>query len=156
MKRFFLAAGVLLAACSTNSKKRSAWIIGSFATGAAIGSSIAPKDERQDMHAVFWGSLAGVGAALITNSIYNDEDQISLLQKDNQKLKAELDLIQAGNKILLDQGKGKFKNPAGEAEVGAQRAHWKIYQLDRWSKEGADRLYHQDKMIEITPIESEK
>lgn len=156
MKRFLWAALALLSACGTNSKKRDTWIVGSFAAGAAIGAASAPKDERQDMHAVYWGALAGVGAALITNSLYNDEDQIGLLQKDNQKLKAELDLIQTGNKILLDQGKGKFKNPVGETELGSKRAHWKIYQLDRWTKEGPDRVYHQDKMIEITPLESEK
>lgn len=140
--------------CATNVQKRNALMAGAFATGAAIGSASAPADERKDLHAVYWGAILGLSAAVIGNSIYNDETDIAMMQKENQKLKAELDLIQTGNKILLDQGKGKFKNPTGETEIQGKRAHWKIFQIDRWSKDGPNRLYHQDKMIEITPLEA--
>jgi hypothetical protein len=144
-----------LVSCATNSQKRNLLTLGAFAAGAAVGAATAPKDERQDLHAVYWGAIAGLGAAVIGNSLYNDEASIELLQKENKKLQAEMDLIQTGNKILLDQGNGKFKNPVGETEFQGKKAHWKMYQVDRWSKEGNGRLYHQDRMIEILP-EGEK
>lgn len=147
---FLLAA--LLPACATNNQKRLALAGTSFAVGTAIGAASAPADERKELHAVYWGALMGLGAAIAGNYLFNDETDLAILSRENQKLKAELDLIQTGTKILVDQGKGKFKNPVGETDFQGKKAHWKIYQLDRWSKEGPNRLYHQDKMIEITPI----
>lgn len=143
----------LLFSCSSNTKKRNALILGSFAGGALVGAASAPADERRELHALYWGAIAGVAAALVGNHLHNDEDRIELLQKENQRLKAEMDLFQAGNKILIDQGAGRFKNPVGEIDLQGKRAHWKVYQVDRWVKEGPNRLYHQDKMIEITPAD---
>ncbi|MFN7729449.1 MAG: hypothetical protein ACK5P7_09870 [Bdellovibrio sp.] len=142
---------ISLAGCTTPNQKRLALAASGFAAGTAIGTATAPADERKELHAIYWGSLMGLGAALAGNYIFNDETHLSLLSQENQKLKAELDLIQAGTKILVDQGKGKFKNPVGEIELQGKKANWKIYQVDRWTKEGPNRLYHQDKMIEITP-----
>ncbi|MBX2993490.1 MAG: hypothetical protein KF681_01660 [Bdellovibrionaceae bacterium] len=141
-----------LSACATNNQKRLTLAAASFAGGTAIGAASAPADERKELHAVYWGALLGLGAAVAGNYLFNDETELAMLNKENQRLKAELDLIQTGNKILVDQGKGKFKNPVGETELQGKKAHWKIYQLDRWTKEGPNRLYHQDKMIEITPL----
>ena len=149
----FFTGFSLLTACSTPTKKRNSLIAEAAGLGAVIGAATAPEDERQDVHAAYWAAILGVGAAIAGNYLYNDEIENETLRKENQKLKADLDLFQTGQKVLLDQGNGKFKNPEGNTELNGQKAHWKVYQVDRWSREGAHQLNHQDKMVEITPLE---
>lgn len=140
--------------CSTNQKSRLAMTVSGFTIGAAAGAATAPKDERQDMHAAYWGGLLGVAAAIAGNYIYSDDQIAEKTALENEKLRAQLDLIQNANKVLVKQGKGKFKG-AGEA-IQSGNAIWKLYQTDQWVKDSEYRMYHQDKMIEITPADAQK
>lgn len=145
----------LAAGCATNQKSRLAMTVSSFAVGAAAGYGTAPEDERKEMHAVYWGGLLGVAAAVASNYIYDDETEVEKVSLENEKLKAQLDLIQNANKVLVKQGKGKFKGSGGE-EFQSGTATWKLYQTDQWVKDGPTRMYHQDKMIEIISDRDDK
>ena len=145
---------LLANACTTPSKKRNALIAAASGAGAIVGASTAPDDERQDLHAAHWAAIFGVTTALIGNYLDKSDLENESLKQENIKLKNDLDTFQIGQKVLLDQGNGKFKNPEGSTELNGQKSHWKVYQVDRWSREGLHQLKHQDKMIEITPVEN--
>lgn len=147
-KTLSLLVFIVLCGCATHQKSRLAMTVSAFAIGATAGAATAPKDERQDMHAAYWGGLLGVAAAIAGNYIYSDESQTEKMALENEKLQAQLDLIQNANKALVKQGKGKFKGPDA---FQSGDSTWKLYQTNQWVKDGEYRMYHQDKMIEIVP-----
>lgn len=149
-----LSLGLMLASCQTAMNRKNQWISGATLGGAVAGAAFAPHDERKEAHAAYWGALSGLVTALVMNSFEEQDKTSLLLEKENAKLKAELDLIHNSKQVLIDQGKGKFKNPSlGESTLSGKRVQWKVYEVDRWSKETAERIYHIDKMIEIEPLE---
>lgn len=147
-KLLYFLSMIFFCGCATHQKSRLALTVSSFAVGAAAGAATAPKDERQDMHAAYWGGLLGVAAAIAGNYIYSDESHAEKVTLENEKLRAQLDLIQNSNKVLVKQGKGKFKGPDS---FKSGDSTWKLYQTDQWVKDGEYRMFHQDKMIEIAP-----
>ena len=153
---FNILSLVLLSACSSlsNREKRLALAATAFTAGAGIGSNTAPEGERKDLHSLYWAGLLGLGAAIAGNYIFDDETALQKSQMEIEKLKAELDLIQNSNKVLMKEGKGYFKNTQGEEFFQGGRAKWRLYQIDKWVKDGPNKLYHQDKMVELLPEES--
>ncbi len=156
--RFFLSFALLClctlqTGCATNRQKR--WAITGSAIGAglAIGTASAPPTERKELHAVYWGALLGLGAALISQEIFSDEADAERLSLENQKLNLQMDLIKNANTVLLREGKGYFKSPTGEELFSSGKAKWRIYQIDKWVKSEPNRLFHQDRMVELLPIE---
>lgn len=132
-----------------------ALMAGGFATGLGIGSATAPKDERTELHAMYWGGLLGLAAALAGEYYFADEDELSRLQLRNDKMQAEMELLKNANTVLLKSGQGYFKGTAGEEYFQGGKAKWRLYQIDRWTKDGPNRLYHLDRMVELQP-EGEK
>lgn len=153
--RLLLCFSLLLAACSTPQKSRTAVTLGSFVVGAGLGAATAPSDERKELHAMYWGGLLGVGAALISNYYFSEENEREKLVLENEKLKAQMELFQNANTVLLKEGKGYFKGTAGEEYFQGGKARWRLYQIDKWSKDGANRMYHQDRMVEVVPMGEE-
>jgi hypothetical protein len=145
------ATSLITTSCSTPSKNRIAATLGGFTVGAAIGAATAPTGERQDMHAMYWGGILGLGSAVASNLYFSEEALVKTSQLENDKMKAELELIQNANKVLIKEGKGYFKNSSGEEYFQTGKAKWRIYQVDKWSKDGPNRLFHQDRMVELVP-----
>lgn len=143
-------------ACSTPMKSRLAVTSVAAVIGAGIGSATAPKDERKELHAMYWAGILGLSSAVAGNFIFSEESEIEKARLETAKLKAELDLIQNSKTVLLKEGKGYFKNPSGEEFFQNGKAKWRLYQIDRWATDGPNRLYHQDRMVELIPVESEE
>lgn len=141
-----------LSGCATQSQKRLTTTVSAFTLGAAIGAGTSPKDERVELHAMYWGGLLGLTAAVVSNYLYNDEKELAAARLETEKLKAELELIQNAKKTLLKEGSGRFKTAEGEEYFQSGRAKWRIYQIDQWVKDGPSKIYHQDKMLELVPI----
>lgn len=140
------------AGCATNRQKRWTATGTAFAAGVGIGAASAPSNERKELHAVYWGALLGLGAALISQEVFSDENETEKLTLENQKLSLQLDLIQNANTVLLKEGKGYFKSPTGEELFSSGKAKWRLYQIDKWTKNGPNQLFHQDKMVELLPL----
>lgn len=145
------AISTILSCATTNQSKRLELASAGFLSGLAIGAANTPQDEKKELHSMYWGSIFGLTAAVIGNFIYDDNKDLSYLKQENAKLKSDLELFQNGNKVLLEQGQGQFKN---QPQLIGKKANWKVYQIDKWNKEGDNKLLHQDKMIEITPESS--
>lgn len=148
--------------CATNRQNR--WLAtgSAVAVGLTVGSTNAPENERKELHAVYWGALLGLGAALISQELFSDAKEIERLTLENQKQSLQLDIIQNANTVLLREGKGTFKPGVGvdlgvsgpiDSKTGA-RAKWRLYQIDRWVKGSENQLIHQDKLVELIPIEN--
>lgn len=137
--------------CATARKSRLLLTGVSFAVGGVAGASMAPADERRELHALYGAGLAATAAAVAGEFLFNDDDAGEKARLENDKLRAELELMQNANKVLLKEGQGYFKNNAGEQLFQSGRARWRLYQTDRWVKDGPQRLYHQDKMVELAP-----
>lgn len=145
---------LLLTSCATPQKSRTAVTLASFVAGAAIGAGTAPKDERTELHAMYWGGILGIAGALISNYYFSEENEREKMSLENGKLKAEMDLLQNANTVLLKEGRGYFKNSTGEEYFQSGKAKWRLYQVDKWTKDGPNRLFHQDRMVELIPLES--
>lgn len=126
--------------CATNRQSRYAITATGFTLGAVGGTAAAPRGERKDMHAVYWGAIAGLIASLISQEIYSDTKEATLLKSENARLNTELKLFKEGTSTLLK-------------ETQNNKSRIKLYKIDKWVDEGPYRKYHQDQMIEITPLE---
>jgi hypothetical protein len=144
---------VLLAGCATNKSKRWLTTAAGVATGAGVGIMSAPEGERREQHALYWGAILGLGAALVAQEVFSDEDQIEKLKSENERLGLQLDMIQNANKVLLKEGKGYFKSPTGEEFFSSGKAKWSLFQIDLWVKYGPNRMVHHDKLIELLPLD---
>lgn len=145
-----------LAACSSPRKSRIALTSGAAVGGFAIGGAVAPADERRELHALYWAGLLGVAAAIAGEFYFSEEDDLERVRLENDKLKAEMELMRNANTVLLKQGQGYFKGAAGEEYFQGGKAKWRLYQIDRWQREGPNRLYHQDRMVELLPEDDGK
>jgi len=156
---FLGAAFFLQTGCATNQRKRWAWTGGAAAAGLLIGAASAPDNERKELHSVYWGALFGLGAALISQEVFSDAKEIERLTLENQKQSLQLDVIQSANTVLLREGKGSFKAgaeaAAGAFSNGSSKAKWRLFQIDKWVKGSANQLIHQDKLVEVIPLDSE-
>lgn len=149
----FFVGQFLVLGCATNQGKRWTATGAAVVAGVGIGTAAAPAGERKELHAVFWGSLLGLGAALIAQEVYSDQKEIDRLNSENEKQRLQLDIIQNANTVLLREGKGYFKSQSGEELFSSGKAKWRLYQIDKWVKNGPNQLIHQDKMVEIVPLE---
>lgn len=154
--RYLVLTLVLLAlvtsGCATNRENRWAMTGGAVVGGIALGAATAPGEERKELHAVYWGAILGLGASLIAQEIFSDSKEIERLKAENQKKDLQLDVIQNSKTVLLREGKGYFKSPSGEEFFSGDKAKWRLYQIDKWVKNGPNQLIHQDRMVEIVPI----
>lgn len=139
---------ISLLGCSTNSKSRMAFTGIGFGTGAVIGAASAPRDERPEMHAVYWGSIVGLAAALAANYYYSDESSLDVLRLENEKLKAQLDIFQSGTVKELITSRVREQ----EVKSGSKKMNVKVYKVDKWIDHDEQTKMHVDQMMEITPI----
>lgn len=140
----------------SNRSKR--WIATGAATGAGLvlGGAAAPNGERRELHAVYWGAIAGLITGIIGDFVFSDQAELQAARMENQKLNLQLDLIQNANTVLAREGKGYFKSSSGEDLFTGGKAKWRLYQIDKWTKDGPNRLFHQDKMVELLPLDESK
>ncbi|AHI05375.1 hypothetical protein BDW_04335 [Bdellovibrio bacteriovorus W] len=137
-----------LLGCATNSKSRLALTGVGFGTGAIIGAASAPRDERPEMHAVYWGSIVGLAAALAANYYYSDESSLDVLRLENEKLKAQMDIFQSGAVKELVTSRVREQ----EVKSGSKKVNIKVYKVDKWIDHDEQTKMHVDQMMEITPI----
>lgn len=149
MKSILIALTLLLASCSTHQKSRLAATGVGIAVGAAVGAGTAPKDERPELHAMYWGGIIGAVTAIAANYYFQEERDLELMRLENEKMKAQLDFFQNGPATLLKDTTGS----ADKKYFQSGKARIKLYKIDQWVDDGPNKKYHRDQMIEILPIE---
>ena len=148
-KLLIFALSLLTVSCASNQKSRvAATLLGALA-GGAVGAATAPKEERTELHALYWAGLTGIASSVVANYYFNDERDIEMMRLENDKLKSQLDFFQSGPSTLLKETAG----PADRKFFSKGKARIKLYKIDQWVDEGPDKKYHRDQMIEISPLE---
>lgn len=141
-----------LIGCATSRDKRLLSTGLAAVAGAVVGSKVAPENERKELHAMYWAGILGLGTSLISNYVFDETEEVAKYKLETEKLRAELDLIQNARKVMLKEGRGRFKSGnSNEDFFQSGKARWRLYEIDQWVKDGPDRLYHRDKMIELIP-----
>ena len=148
----FLVLLLLCSGCATSRDKRVLSTSVAAVAGALVGSSVAPSNERKELHAMYWAGIFGLSTALVSNYVFDESKDVEKFRLETEKLRAELDLLQNARKTLLKEGRGRFKTSSSSEEFfQSGQARWRLYEIDQWVKDGPDRLYHRDKMIELVP-----
>lgn len=124
--------------------------------GSVVGASVTPGGERRELHASYWGAIVGLASYFAADLFWGTDAESAALRSENEKLNLQLQVIQNANTVLLKEGSGYFKGGSGSGEDlfsgSGKKAKWKLFQIDRWVKEGPSRLYHQDRMVELVPV----
>lgn len=150
MKVFPLLLSLLFcSACATNQKSRLAATGLGIGAGAVVGATSTPKEERVELHSLYWAGIIGVISALAANYYFNDEKDLEVMRLENEKIKAQLDFFQNGPATLLKDTTGS----ADRKYFQSGKARIKLYKIDQWVDEGPNKKYHRDQMIEILPLE---
>ena len=144
------------AGCATPRQSRLAAAGTGFVVGLGAGSATAPKDESQTLHAMYWAGLLGLGALLVSESYFSEENEAEKVRLENQKLQAEMEFMRNANTVLLKQGQGYFKGSGGDEYFQGTKAKWRLYQVDKWTKESPSRMLHVDRIVEILPSDEDK
>lgn len=146
---FLLSICLFCSACVTNQKNRLAATAAGIGTGALVGAASTPKDERSELHALYWAGIIGVVSAIAANYYFDDEKDLEVMRLENEKIKAQLDFFQNGPATLLKDTTGS----ADKKYFQKGKARIKLYKIDQWVDEGPNKKYHRDQMIEILPLE---
>ncbi|WP_413584777.1 hypothetical protein [Bdellovibrio sp. HCB274] len=144
-----LSSCFIFTACATNQKSRLATTLTGVGVGAVVGAATAPDDERPELHAMYWGGIVGVIAAVAANFYFDDNKEVEMAKMENDKLKAQLDFFQSGTATLLKETKGS----ADKRYFQSGKAQIRLYKIDQWVDDGPNKKYHRDQMIEILPLE---
>ena len=148
MKRLIVILVVCVAQvnCATNSKTRWALMGASAPIGGAVGYASAPDNEKKEAHALLWASIFALGAAIVGNYFYSDDDKLKELQAENDKLK-DIPKFE-----VISEGEGRFVSPNHKE----QNAKYKIKKIDVWVNDGPDTKYHQDLKLERIVLPTNK
>lgn len=123
-------------------------VFGSLA-GAAFG--LTRSDYREQNSMMFAGLGAGIGSVIAAT--YNDVDKkTEQLQKENQELKAKLDLLE--KPVLTETGSSLFQSKLPK-DLGKliRPGEWKRYKIDYWVQDqgNANTWFRQTEMLEVIP-----
>lgn len=120
--------------------------------GGSIGYSGAPGDQERSPNAILGAGLGAAAAAVVSNYIYNDEEELERAKIESDRLKAELALFQNSQRVLIEERSGDYRDPdTGKKAPG--RYSLKYYKVDRLQRVDKNKMIHIDREIEISPIE---
>lgn len=144
-----VVANFSIVGCATPRRSRLLMTGVAGTAGYIVGENAAPKGEKRELHATYWGAVAGLVAAIASDWIFNDRDYMSTLEQENRELAAKIELIQNTQKSLVKSGQGRFDSKSSNKLTGKALIGWRLYQIDRWEKQGTNRLIHLDQMVEL-------
>lgn len=155
-----VAVVILSSGCVSMSSREKRWMAAGtgIAVGSVVGASVTPSGERRELHSSYWGAIVGLASYFAADLFWGTDAESAVLRSENEKLNLQLQVIQNANTVLLKEGSGYFKTGTGSGSGeelfsgSGKKAKWKLFQIDRWVKEGPSRIYHQDRMVELVPV----
>lgn len=149
----------LLCSCASTNRTKTliAMGVGGLA-GATVGAMTAPKDENSAAHAVLWGGVTTVGAAVLGLFIFDEQKRSEKLMHENENIQKTLDALNgvglsADPKLLYETTAPFGKDIPREYQHLVKPGRWSVYGLNQWVVQGERGLIHQDKMMKILPPE---
>lgn len=134
--------------CATSQKgKISEWAIIGGSAGFVFGST---RPDYQDKNAMMFSAIGTAIGALAGLYYFDPDKQSEKLAFENQKMKKDMELIQASKVIVETPATFNTKIPAKYKQL-INPGEWRISEIDQWIEEGENRLIHQDKIMELIP-----
>ncbi len=146
-------SALLLSSCATtNKEKRLTLTVAGIGAGAAIGAT---RPEEKSKNAVLYGSLIGVGAAIVSELLFDDERSMRRMKKETEELKASNEILKSRTEPRLEKEGSSLLS----AQLPKDTRHlikpggWKRYRLDRWvqDEENENVWFRQTEMFEVIP-----
>lgn len=160
--RVLVTVAILSSGCASMSSREKRWSAAGAGVivGSVVGASVTPSGERRELHSSYWGAIVGLVSYFAADLFWGTDSESAALRSENEKLNLQLQVIQNANTVLLKEGSGYFKAGSGTGAGSGEdlfsgsgkKAKWKLFQIDRWVKEGPSRIYHQDRMVELVPV----
>lgn len=135
--------------CGHGSKKeKSLWVGAGFSSGAAIGAATAPSNEKPEMHALYWGSLLAVGAAILIE--FYHEREAAVLKSQNQTMEIQLNNLRNSSKTLLSEGVVKSDSNLFNSKV-SKGTKYRLFEVNDWEVQSQNEVRNIKKRLELTP-----
>lgn len=143
-----LVTTLFLSGCATMDNTKTRWsLIGAgVASGAAIGATTAPEDEKKSFHAFTWGAALGLIGALIGEIFFSDKKEVKKVQTKFDDYKSKYEFVE------VDQKHGFI--PDAKVQNGKKPVIWSIKKGVKWFEESPTKRYKAEKLYEV--IEEKK
>lgn len=145
--------------CATTNRTKALLLMsGVGAAAAGVGYSIAPRDEKPEMHALCWGAAGAAVAGVVGLFIFDEQKRSEELERQAVVMRKELDAFR-------DEGGGASHEPRllyetnapfgreipGEYQSLVRPGRWSVYKLNQWVAQGEGTLVHHDRMVKLVP-----
>lgn len=158
---FFAIAALVASAggCATTNRTKTLLLMtGVGAAAAGVGYSVAPRDERPEMHALYWGAAGAAVAGVAGLFLFDEQKRSEELERQAAVMRKELDAFR-------DEGGGASHEPRLLYETTApfgrdipeeyqslvRPGRWSVYKLNQWVAQGEGTLVHHDRMVKLVP-----
>ncbi len=154
-----LAVGILLGigGCATSNRTKTLLLMtGVGAAAAGVGYSVAPRDERPEMHAIYWGAAGAAVAGALGLFLFDEQKKSEELERQASVMRKELDAFrdEGGGqepRLLYETTAPFGKDIPGEYQSLVRPGRWSVYKLNQWVAHGEGTLIHQDRMVKLVP-----
>jgi hypothetical protein len=144
---------VALIGCATNKQSREALVASTFVTTFALTQAVDFESSvDKQATALLAATTFATASSFVANYLYNDEESLEKMRLETEKLRAELQLMQNAQKVLVDEKTGEYRDPdTGRKAPGKYQL--KYFKVDRLERVNKTKMIHIDREIEISPID---
>ena len=148
----YAAFSFFLVGCASAKKSTLATMAISGLVGSATGYQSAPTGDNKAAHAALWGAVAAAGAAVVGLYVFDEEKETERLRIENRALVDQLEKGDARKEVEFDRN-SKFVPDEFPPEFASliRPGSFKVFKIDRWEREGTNRLVYKSKMVELDP-----
>lgn len=142
--------------CATTNRSKTLFFAAGIGLGsAAAGAMAAPKNERPEMHALYFGAIGAAVAAASGLFIFDEQKRSSELARENEVIKKALSAMRDDGSteptLLYETQAPIGKEIPVEYQSLVKRGGWSVYRLNQWVTQGENVLIHQDRMMKLIP-----
>jgi hypothetical protein len=154
-----LSLVVTASGCATTNRTKTLLLMtGVGAVAAGVGYSVAPRDERPEMHALYWGAAGAAVAGVAGLFLFDEQKRSEELERQATVMKKELDAFRDegstashGPQLLYETNAPFGRDIPGEYQGLVRPGRWSVYKLNQWVAQGEGTLVHHDRMVKLVP-----
>ncbi len=154
-----LSFAVSAGGCATTNRTKTLLLMaGLGAASAGVGYSVAPRDERPEMHALYWGAAGAAVAGVAGLFLFDEQKRSEELERQATVMRKELDAFRDegstashGPQLLYETNAPFGRDIPGEYQGLVRPGRWSVYKLNQWVAQGEGTLVHHDRMVKLVP-----
>lgn len=145
-------AVLICSGCATSKKSILTGMAVSGLVGATTGYQSSPAGENKTAHAALWGAVAAAAAAAVGLYVFDEEKETDRLRLENRALADQIEKGSSQKEVEFEKN-SKFIPDEFPQEFSSliKPGNFRVYKIDRWEREGNNRLVYKSKMVELDP-----